>query len=948
MFSILKKLFGDPNEKEIKRLTEAYLTKINSWESTMETLSNDELRSKTSEYKERIVKGETLEQLLPEAFATVREAGKRVLGQRIFDVQFLGGINLHLGNISEMRTGEGKTLAAVPPAYLNSLLGEGVHIVTVNDYLARSQGEWMGQVYRFLGLSVGIIIHDQTPEVRQRAYNSDVTYGTNNEFGFDYLRDNMVGRKEDMVQRPLSFAIVDEVDSILIDEARTPLIISGQGEESTDLYQKFAQIAQRLQQGYIDKDEEDNEAVQGDFTVDEKAKSVSPTENCVRKVEQILGVDNLMAPEHSDLYHHLVIALRAKALMKRDVDYVLRGDPGEEEVVIVDEFTGRLMFGRRYSDGLHQAIEAKEGVKVARESQTLATITLQNYFRMYKKLSGMTGTALTEEGEFKAIYGMSVLVVPTNKPMIRNDLSDLVYRNEQSKFQAVVEEIVQRHASGQPMLVGTISVEKSEYLSALLHRRGVKHQVLNAKYHEQEADIVAQAGRSGMVTIATNMAGRGTDIILGGNPDYLARGILRKAGYDDEQIYQATSLLETDDETILKIRQLYIDELTQFTLSSKADASKVVELGGLHIIGTERHESRRIDNQLRGRAGRQGDPGSSQFFISLEDDLMRLFGTDRVGDIMQRIGMDDDRPIENSLLTSAIENAQKKVEGRNFDRRKQVLDYDDVMNQQRGIIYEQRRQVLEGQDLRKVVLEDMIYNVIEEQIERFCDASLRPEEWDPQTLHRALENIMPLPNETQVDLEQLWAKQNLEEYRGFYQQLAHQAYLSREESFGNDLMREIERAVTLRAVDIKWMQHIDDMQELREGIGLRAYAQKDPLQEYKIEAFEMFEAMIASIREEIARLIFRVQVNVSMPVLRQPVAKITSTSEVSQEPRVKKQSIETSSEAAASLARLRTPVARPVSSPSDGSIRNQPVRNPLRQERKKKQEEERQQKRRKK
>jgi len=865
MMGILKRIFGDPNEKEIKRLMET-VQQINSLETKMQGYSDEALRRQTELLRGRVYAGESLDKLLPEAFAVVREAGWRVIGQRLFDVQLLGGIKLHQGGIAEMRTGEGKTNAATAPAYLNALTGKGVHVVTVNDYLARAGGERMGQIYRFLGLSVGIIIHDLNYEQRRAAYNNDITYGTNNEFGFDYLRDNMVVYKENMVQRELNYAIIDEVDSILIDEARTPLIISGEGEAATDMYSRFAQIANGLRQGVIDEENEETGS-ELDYTLDEKARSVSPTEACVRKVERILGVENLMAPENNSLYHHLVIALKAKSLMKKDVDYVVR----ENEVIIVDEFTGRLMFGRRYSDGLHQAIEAKEGVTVAKESRTLATITLQNYFRMYKKLSGMTGTALTEEGEFRAIYNMDVLVVPTNRPMIREDLSDLVYKNEPIKFNAVVEEIKERNAKGQPLLVGTISVEKSEHLSSMLRREGVRHQVLNAKYHDQEAEIVAQAGRSQMVTIATNMAGRGTDIILGGNPDYRSRGELRRIGFSDEEIYVATSLLPTTNARVLQARTQYQDMYRQFAVESEEDAVKVRELGGLHIIGTERHESRRIDNQLRGRAGRQGDPGSSQFFISLQDDLMRLFGSDRVGDFMDRIGMEDDTPIEHNMLTAAIENAQRRVEGRNFDTRKRVLDYDDVINQQRTIIYSQRRQVLEGEDLRHTVLEEMIYGTIENALGVYCDERVHAEEWDGAGLYRHLAEVIPTPGD--IDMPALLALTNRQEIREFYRHLADNAYNQREHIFGAQVMRELERMVTLRVVDTKWMQHIDDMQELRDGIGLRAYAQKDPLVEYKMEAFEMFEVMIAEIKEEIARMIFRVQIRVEQPIQREQVAR---------------------------------------------------------------------------
>ncbi|MCE5196961.1 MAG: preprotein translocase subunit SecA [Negativicutes bacterium] len=796
MFGFVKKLFGDPNQKEIDKLT-PILQKVNELEAAMHALPDAALAAKTGEYKARLAAGETLDQLLPEAFATVREAGIRTIGQRAYDTQILVGIVLHQGRIAEMKTGEGKTLALVFPAYLNALTGKGVHIVTVNEYLAKRDCEWMGKIHRFLGLQVDVLFHDLDYINRRKAYAADITYGTNSEFGFDYLRDNMVVYQQNMVQRPLNYAIVDEVDSILIDEARTPLIISGQGDKSTDLYSKFAQIAARL------KKEED-------YTVDEKARTVSTTESCVTKVESLLGIENLMAPENSELYHFLVNAIKAKALMQLDVNYVVNNG----KVIIVDEFTGRMMFGRRFSDGLHQAIEAKEGVTVERENQTLATITIQNYFRMYKKLSGTTGTAETEEGEFRAIYKMDVVVIPTNRPMIRIDLPDVVYKTEQAKFNAVVEDIIERHSKGQPVLVGTISIEKSEYLSKMLNRRGIPHQVLNAKFHEKEAEIVAQAGQKGMVTIATNMAGRGTDIVLG---------------------------------------------------------EGVVALGGLHILGTERHESRRIDNQLRGRSGRQGDPGSSQFYISLEDDLMRLFGGDRVSALMDSLKVEDDIPIEHSILSKAIENAQRKVEARNFDIRKHVLEYDDVMNKQREIIYSQRRQVLEGGSLKAEIL-GMVRSTLEERLETFCSEHIKPAEWDREGMLKSMQELLPQASEE--NLAAALQANDRALILNTLQEIAEQEYEKRETEFTPEIMRQLEQMLMLRTVDTKWMKHLEDMTELRTGIGLRAYAQQDPLQAYQVEGYEMFSEMIHNIQNDVVRQMYLVQIQVRKePIQREQVAK---------------------------------------------------------------------------
>ena len=780
--SILKKIFGDPNEKELKQI-KVIVDKINSLEKSMESLSSANLAAKTGEFKVRLQKGETLDDLLPEAFAVVREASRRVTGMRHFDVQMIGGIVLHRGKIAEMRTGEGKTLVATLPVYLNALTGKGVHVVTVNDYLAKRDSEDMGRIYKALGLSVGLIVHDMNHHERRAAYMADVTYGTNNEFGFDYLRDNMVVNVDQMVQRELNFCIVDEVDSILIDEARTPLIISGPGEKSTDLYRILAQVVSTMNEGE-------------DYTVDEKTKQVAPTEVGIAKAEQMLGIKNLYDTEHGiDFSHQIMCALKAKALMHRDRDYVVK----DGQVIIVDEFTGRLMFGRRFSEGLHQAIEAKEGVKVERESQTLATITFQNYFRMYNKLAGMTGTAKTEEQEFQKIYNLSVVVVPTNKPMIRTDAPDVIYKTKLAKYKAAVNEIEACHKSGRPVLVGTTSIAQSEELSAMLKRRGIAHNVLNAKYHEQEAEIISHAGQYGAVTIATNMAGRGTDIVLG---------------------------------------------------------EGVPELGGLHIIGTERHESRRIDNQLRGRCARQGDPGSSKFFLSLEDDLMRLFGSDNIAGIMDKLGMEDDEPIEHSLVTKSIENAQKKVEGRNFNIRKYVLEYDDVMNQQREVIYAQRKKILAKADLRENIME-MVEKVVDRTMAMYAPAEVYSEDWDLQALIRYAEEFFAPHGLLNADELGNLSREELDEY---LHKVADEHYKAREAAIGSDLMRELENLVMLKVVDNHWMEHLDSMDLLREGVGLRAYGQKDPLVEYKFEAYDMFEAMIGSIQDDVVRYIYHVNV----------------------------------------------------------------------------------------
>ena len=781
MFGFLKKLFGDDNENEIRRMEE-YVERINALEPALKSLSDASLAAKTVEFRQRLENGETLELLLPEAFAVVREASLRTTGMRHFDVQLLGGVTLHEGKIAEMKTGEGKTLVATLPVYLNALEGKGVHLVTVNDYLAKRDSEWMGQIYRFLGLSVGLIAHGLDFADRKAAYAADITYGTNNEFGFDYLRDNMVIYAEQMVQRPLHYAIVDEVDSILIDEARTPLIISGPGEKSTDLYYVLAKVVPKLREGE-------------DFTIDEKLHTVAPTEAGIAKAERALNVKNLYENENMELSHHFNQALRAHALMHRDKDYVVK----DGEVIIVDEFTGRLMFGRRYSDGLHQAIEAKEGVKIERESQTLATITFQNYFRMYKKLAGMTGTAKTEEQEFRKIYALDVVVIPTHRSMVRTDFPDVIYKTKRAKYKAAVNEIAELNAKGQPVLVGTTSIAQSEALSDMLKRQGVVHNVLNAKFHEMEAQIISQAGQPGAVTIATNMAGRGTDIVLG---------------------------------------------------------EGVPALGGLHIIGTERHESRRIDNQLRGRSGRQGDPGSSRFYLSLEDDLMRLFGADNISSLMDKLGMEEDEPIEHALISRSIEQAQKKVEAHHFNTRKHVLEYDDVMNQQREVIYGQRRQILHGENLRENIF-FMIGKLADRGLQLFADEKSHPEDWDFDALIEYAEDLFAAEGDLKkAELEQM----NREELREELIDAANENYDRRELLFGAENMRDLEKVVMLKVVDAKWMEHLDAMDMLRQGIGLRAYGQKDPLIEYKIEAFDMFGQMIENIQEDIVRYIYRVNI----------------------------------------------------------------------------------------
>lgn len=853
MFETVKKILGLGPEAQLKPL-QKIADAIERLEPEFERLTDQQLKNKTGEFKARYQQGETLDALLPEAFATVREASKRTLGMRPFRVQLIGGIVLHQGRIAEMKTGEGKTLTACLPAYLNALTGQGVHIVTVNDYLAAFQGEEMAKLYSFLGMTVGVVTHDKKGEERRAAYACDITYGTNNEMGFDYLRDNMVIYQSEMVQRGHAFAIVDEVDSILIDEARTPLIISGQGEKPTEMYTVADRFVSRLK----------NEV---DYTVDEKEKSVVLTEEGTGKAEAAFKIDNLSDPENNELNHYILQALKANTLMKRDIDYVVQ----DGEVVIVDEFTGRLMVGRRYSDGLHQAIEAKENVKVERESKTLATITFQNYFRMFKKLSGMTGTAKTEETEFQGIYGLDVVCVPTNMPMIRNDMNDMVFTTKRAKYQAVVEEIVRRHQTGQPILVGTISVEISELLSRMLSLKGVEHQVLNAKHHAREAQIVAQAGHFGAVTIATNMAGRGTDILLGGNPDFMARQKLMQEGMEDSLIEQATGKQEDMPEDVLSARQKYNAYKQQFKQKTDVEHDKVKALGGLHIIGTERHESRRIDNQLRGRAGRQGDPGSSQFYIALEDDLMRLFGGERMQALMNRLNVDENEPLDSGLLTRQIENAQKKIEGRNFDIRKNVLKYDDVMNQQRELIYGQRRQVLEGEDMQKTI-RSMEEKLIGEAVARFLNGE--SEHWDKKGLAQHLEGLM-LRRGTVARLgEGLFVKEH-EEIKSILLDEAQRYYAERERDITalSIDMRDLERNILLRAVDMRWMDHIDAMDQLREGIGLRAYAQRDPVNEYKMESYDMFDEMIRLIQEDTVRGLC--QIKIEKPQERRAVARVT-------------------------------------------------------------------------
>ena len=869
----LTKLFGTNMAKELKRI-EPIVKKIEALEEEYKGYTDAQLQAKTPELKERYQKGETLDDLLPEAFATCREAADRVLGLRPYRVQLIGGIILHQGRIAEMKTGEGKTLVATLPAYLNALSGEGVHIVTVNDYLAKRDSDWMGKVYRFLGLTVGLVIHGVDAKGKQAAYNADITYGTNNEFGFDYLRDNMAIYKAELMQRGHAFAIVDEVDSILIDEARTPLIISGMGDQSTQLYtlaDNFAASLKGLTRATVDDKEEEDEDIDADYVVNEKARAVTLTARGIAKAEKAFNVENLADPENSTLSHHINQAIRARGLMKRDIDYVVK----DGEVIIVDEFTGRLMYGRRYNDGLHQAIEAKEKVTVARESKTLATITFQNYFRLYKKLSGMTGTALTEEEEFNATYQLDIVEVPTNKPLIRVDHPDEVYKNTQGKYRAIVRQIAACHEKGQPVLVGTTSIEKSEIISKLLTKQGIRHNVLNAKNHEKEAEIVAQAGKLGAVTVATNMAGRGTDIMLGGNAEYLAKNDLRKAGLSDEMIAEATGFAETDNEEILKARKMFSDAEAKYKAELAPEAEKVRQAGGLFILGTERHESRRIDNQLRGRSGRQGDPGESRFYLSMEDDIMRLFGSERMQNMMETLKIDDDTPIDAKVLSGAIENAQKKVESKNFQARKNTLEYDDVMNVQREVIYKQRRQVLDGENMGSFI-RTMIHRWIDESVHGHLGEGkhLTQESWLQATEpFRGLFFPADQFQYSDAELEKL----KPDELVSQLEEQALAVYDAKEASLGDELMRELERVMMLRTVDEYWMDHIDAMEELKKGIVLRAYAQTNPVDAYKKEGFEMFEGMIQAIQEETIRriIVARVQTN---EVKRERVAKVTGTS----------------------------------------------------------------------
>ena len=871
---LLTKIFGTYSDHELKKIY-PIADKIEALEEEYKALTDAQLQAKTAEFKERLKNGETTDDILPEAFATVREAADRVLGLRPYRVQLIGGIVLHQGRIAEMKTGEGKTLVATLPAYLNALTGQGVHIVTVNDYLAKRDSEWMGKVHRFLGLSVGLIIHDLTKAQRQAAYAADITYGTNNEMGFDYLRDNMALYASEQVQRGHHFAIVDEVDSILIDEARTPLIISGMGEKSTQLYDQAEQFAARLKKYVVtetdDKAEEDP-AIDADYVVDEKAKTATLTARGIAKAEEFFGLENLSDPENSTIAHHINQAIKAHGTMKRDVDYVVK----DGEIIIVDEFTGRLMFGRRYSEGLHQAIEAKEHVSVQRESKTLATITFQNYFRLYSKLSGMTGTALTEEEEFSTIYKLDIVEIPTNRPVIRIDNTDAVYKTENGKYRAVIRQIKECHEKGQPVLVGTVSIEKNELLGKLLTREGIKHNLLNAKNHEKEAEIVAQAGKFGAVTVATNMAGRGTDIMLGGNAEYLAKTDLRKAGMSDELIAEATGYAETEDEEILNARKLFAEKLQQHKEEIAGEADRVRQAGGLFIIGTERHDSRRIDNQLRGRAGRQGDPGETRFYISLEDDLMRLFGGDRVHNMMERLNIDEDTPIEQKILSRAIEQAQTTVESRNFQARKSVLEYDDVMNKQREIIYDQRKQVLDGLDVKNIIMNMMNTSISHLVAEHFAGN----EHLDPASCRELLRQVEGLyfPKFAVRFTEEELQEKTAEDVTEAFTAAAAAYYEQKEQEFTSPVMREVERVVLLRVVDEYWMDHIDAMADLRQGIRLRAYAQTDPIIAYKKESLDMFEDMISSIQSETVRRLYSVRLKKDQEIKRERVAKATGES----------------------------------------------------------------------
>ncbi|MEE0211940.1 MAG: preprotein translocase subunit SecA [Negativibacillus sp.] len=876
---LMDKIFGTYSERELKRIY-PIRDKVLALDEQFSKMSDQELKAMTPKLKERLSNGESLDDILPEAFATCREAAWRVLGMKHFPVQIVGGIVLHQGRIAEMKTGEGKTLVATLPVYLNALTGKGVHVVTVNDYLAKRDSEEMGKVYRWLGLTVGLVIHDIEPTDRQKAYNADITYGTNNEFGFDYLRDNMQTYKENCVQRGHYFAVVDEVDSILIDEARTPLIISGRGDKSTDLYKvadRFARTLKMYKVKELDDKEEHDDVIDADYIVDEKAKTATLTKSGVKKAEEFFGLENLMDMENSTIQHHINQAIKAHGTMQRDINYVVK----DNEVMIVDEFTGRIMNGRRYSEGLHQAIEAKEGVEVKRESKTLATITYQNLFRMYEKLSGMTGTAMTEEQEFREIYGMDVIEIPTNKPVIRNDMPDVVYKTENGKFNAVVEQVKECHEKGQPVLVGTVSIETSERLSALLKRHGIKHQVLNAKYHEKEAEIVAQAGQYGAVTIATNMAGRGTDIMLGGNAEYLAKNQMRKEGYYENLIVEATGFGDTDDEEIIEARHRFTELSKKFKEELRPEAEKVKEAGGLFIVGTERHESRRIDNQLRGRSGRQGDPGCSRFYLSLEDDLMRLFGGDRINSMMDSLKIDENTPIENRILSNTIESAQRKIEGRNFGIRKNVLQFDDVMNKQREIIYAQRNKVLAGENLKESIL-SMMDETVDSAMAMYMPEGVEPDHWNMDGFRNYFIGLIA-GSLLELEDDEL-KKVDRKELGDQIKEKVHQLYAKREEELSENITRELERVVLLKEVDTKWMDHIDAMDELKKGITLRSYGQKDPVVEYRIEGFDMFDEMIAGIREETVKILllapFR-KPNAPMPQeapKREQVAQPTATS----------------------------------------------------------------------
>ena len=871
---LIQKIFGTYSQRELKSIY-PIADKIEALEEEYRALTDEQLQAKTPEFKQRLQQGETLDDILPEAFAAVREAADRVLGLRPYRVQLIGGIVLHQGRIAEMKTGEGKTLVATLPAYLNALTGNGVHIVTVNDYLAKRDSEWMGKVHRFMGLTVGLIVHDLTKEQRQAAYAADITYGTNNEMGFDYLRDNMAIYKDEQVQRGHSFAIVDEVDSILIDEARTPLIISGMGEKSTQLYDMAESFACRLKKYVVtetDDKEAEDETLDADYIVDEKARTATLTARGIAKAEEFFHLDNLSDPENSTIAHHINQAIKAHGTMKRDVDYVVK----DGEIIIVDEFTGRLMFGRRYSEGLHQAIEAKEHVSVQRESKTLATITFQNYFRLYSKLSGMTGTAMTEEEEFATIYKLDIVEIPTNRPVVRIDNEDAVYKTEQGKYRAVIRQVKECHEKGQPVLVGTVSIEKNELLSRMLTKEGIRHNLLNAKNHEKEAEIVAQAGQFGAVTVATNMAGRGPDIMLGGNAEYMATNDLRKAGYTDEVIADATGYAETDNSEILEARQLFADKLRQHKAEISGEADRVRQAGGLFIIGTERHDSRRIDNQLRGRAGRQGDPGETRFYISLEDDLMRLFGGERVQAAMERMNIDEDMPIESKMLTRSIQQAQTTVESRNFQARKSVLEYDDVMNKQREIIYGQRRQVLEGMDVKDVIM-NMMNTSITHLVQNAFSGVQHLDMTSCQELLRQVEGVYFPKYAVRFSQEQLDAM-DAQAVTDAFTQAAAGYYQQKEDEFTAPVMREVERVVLLRVVDEYWMEHIDAMSDLRQGIRLRAYAQTDPIIAYKKESLEMFEEMIAAIQDETVRRLYSVRLKKNEEVKRERVANATSES----------------------------------------------------------------------